>query len=283
MKFENIRVYNFEHALRGMRNPKNSWHLSDSMFGIAGWDNAHEYAKEVAYSWGYFLAPEDEDEEERTRIIEEKLQWLNDNYRIHIDDDYVEFACIGPKDMRLAKALIQGGSEHRKFLRQIMVTVDITAPLYWWKEFDTYKVGTTANSTSTMHKLTSKPITIDCFEIDDYNENLPIGYVLGQKDTADVGVFVEDHIDFLEELRQKYLETNDKAYWKELVRWLPESWLQTRTVTMNYENLLSMVHQRKHHKLCEWSSDTDTYHYPSFIKFVRSLPYANDFIFVNED
>lgn len=277
MKFENIRVYNFEHALRGMRNPKNSWHLSDSSFGIAEWDNAHEFAKNCAWDWAYSVEPFNEDD--REMIANSYLEWLSNNYRIHIDDDYVEFACIGPKDMRLAKALIQGGSEHRKFLRQIMVTVDITAPLYWWKEFDTYKVGTTANSTSTMHKLTSKPITIDCFEIDDYDDSLHIGYVLGQKDTANVGVFAEDHIDFLEELRQKYLETNDKAYWKELVRWLPESWLQTRTVTMNYENLLSMVHQREHHKLTEWSGDEDAIVTPTFIKFAKSLPYAQDFIF----
>ena len=275
---DNIRVFNFEGALRGMRNPKNSWHLSDSMFGIAEWDTAYNCAKEVAYSWAYHVEPYDE--EMRPVIANNYLEWLSNNHRIHVDEDYVEFACIGPKDMRLAKALINGGSEHRKFLRQIMVTVDITAPLYWWKEFDTYKVGTTANSTSTMHKLTSKPITIDCFEIDDYDDSLTLEH---RPYGTDIGIIVDDLIDDLEALRQKYLETNDKAYWKELVRWLPESWLQTRTVTMNYENLLSMVHQRKHHKLVEWSSDTDTYHHPSFIKFARSLPYADDFIFVNED
>ena len=133
MKFENIRVYNFEHALRGMRNPKNSWHLSDSSFGIAEWDNAHEYAKECAWAWAYSVDPFEE--EEREMIANNYLEWLSDNYRIHSDEDYVEFACIGPKDMRLAKALINGGSEHRKFLRQIMVTVDITAPLYWQNSF----------------------------------------------------------------------------------------------------------------------------------------------------
>ena len=280
MKFENIRVYNFEHALRGMRNPKNSWHLSDSFFGIAEWDDAYRYAQECAYSWAYFNKPEG-DEDVSITSIDQYLEWLSKNHRIHIDDDYVEYACIGPKDMRLAKALINGGSEHRKFLRQIMVTVDITAPLYWWKEFDTYKVGTTANSTSTMHKLTSKPITIDCFEIDDYDDSLHIGSVPGTGDPYCVGVFTEDFIDFLENLRLTYLETNDKAYWKELVRWLPESWLQTRTVTMNYENLLSMAHQRKHHKLVEWSG-ADDYANESFIKFAHSLPYADDFIFVNE-
>ena len=276
MKFENIRVFNFEGALRGMRNPKNSWRLSDSKFGIDEWDNTYALANEVAHNW-VEMYPEDYTD---IQNIVDKTEELFECGRIYTEGDICEYAFIGPKDMKLAKALINGGPEHRKFLRQIMVTVDITAPLYFWKEFDTYKVGTTANSTSTMHKLTSKPITIDCFEIDDYDdsltlENRPYAY--------DIGIIVDDLIDDLEALRQKYLETNDKAYWKELVRWLPESWLQTRTVTMNYENLLSMVHQRKHHKLVEWSSDTDTYHHPSFIKFARSLPYADDFIFVNED
>jgi hypothetical protein len=183
-------------------------------------------------------------------IANNYLEWLEKNHRIHIDENYVEYACLGPKDMKLAAALIHGGSEHRKFLRQIMVTVDITAPLYWWKEFDTYKVGTTANSTSTMHKLTSKPITIDCFETDDYDDSLTLEH---RPNGTSVGIIVDDLIDDLEALRQKYLETNDKAYWKELVRWLPNGWLQTRTVTMNYENLLSMCHQREHHKLTEWS------------------------------
>ncbi len=276
MKFENIRVFNFEGAFRGMRNPKNSWHLSDSLFGIAEWDNVYTYAKEAAWEWAYSVEPFNEDD--REIIANNYLEWLEKNHRIYVDEDYVEYACLGPKDMKLAAALIHGGSEHRKFLRQIMVTVDITAPLYWWKEFDTYKVGTTANSTSTMHKLTSKPITLDCFELDDYDDSLPIGYVLGQKDTANVGVFTEDFIDFLEELRQKYLETNDKAYWKELVRWLPNGWLQTRTVTMNYENLLSMIHQREHHKLTEWSGSGDSFVHESFIKFAKSLPYMEDFL-----
>ena len=272
MKFENIRVFNFEGAFRGMRNPKNSWHLSDSEFGIGTWDDAYESAKNVAGVYAMI------DGEFNPDIFDNTLNWLEMNYRIHIDGDYVEYACLGKKDMKLAAALIHGGSEHRKFLRQIMVTVDITAPLYWWKEFDTYKVGTTANSTSTMHKLTSKPITLDCFELDGYDDSLPIGYVLGQKDTANVGVFTEDFIDFLEELRQKYLETNDKAYWKELVRWLPNGWLQTRTVTMNYENLLSMCHQREHHKLTEWSGSGDSFVHESFIKFAKSLPYMEDFL-----
>lgn len=130
-----------------------------------------------------------------------------------------------------------------------------------------------------MHKLTSKPITLDCFEIDDYDDSLITNHTLNP---TPVGVFTDDFIDFLENLRQNYLETNDKKYWKELVRWLPESWLQTRTVTMNYENILSMVHQREHHKLTEWSGDGDNFINESFIKFAKKLPYANEFIFINE-
>ena len=175
---------------------------------------------------------------------------------------------IGENDLSLAQRLIKGGSEHRKFLRQIMVSVDITAPLYWYKEFDTYKVGTTANSTSTMHKLTSQPITIDCFEIDDLSEHL----IWTCENDLPWGIqsTVKTFIQALEDLRRMYLETKDKRYWKELVRWLPESWLQTRTVTMNYENIRNMYFQRKNHKLTEWSK--------SFIEWVESLPYAKELI-----
>ena len=170
--------------------------------------------------------------------------------------------------MGLAKRLIAGGSEHRKFLRQIFVTVDITAPLYYFKEFDTYRIGVTENSTSTMHKLASTPITLDCFELGDYSPELDM------IDDVPLGLRVDSFIDDLEQMRQKYLMTNDKRYWKELVRWLPNGWLQTRTVTMNYENLLSMYHQRRNHKLTEWSID--------FINFIKSLPYASDFLIPDE-
>ena len=173
--------------------------------------------------------------------------------------------------MKLAQTLIKAGNEHRKFMRQIFVSVDITAPLYWWKEFDTYKVGTVANSTSTMHKLATTPITLDCFEIDDYDRNLSLADNPKDDDGLDnISTFEEDIIYVLENIRQKYLETKDKRYWKELVRWLPESWLQKRTITMNYENIRNMYFQRKNHKLTEWSE--------SFIKWVGSLPYAEDLI-----
>ena len=177
---------------------------------------------------------------------------------------------IGENDLDLAKRLINAGSEHRKFMRQIFVSVDITGPLYWWKEFDTYKVGTVANSTSTMHKLASTPITKECFEIDDYKPELDYnGKALGN--------MIDAHIAFLEEMRVKYLETKDKDYWKELIRWLPSSWQQTRTVTMSYEKLLAMCStgQRRFHKLTEWSE--------SFIAWARTLPYAQELLFPDEE
>lgn len=203
---------------------------------------------------------------------------------------------VGENDMKLAQALIRGGSEHRKFLRQIFVSVDITAPLYWWKEFDTYKVATVANSTSTMHKIASAPITIDCFEIDDYNPRLQL------IDPTHLNVRTASFIEDLEQLRQLHLmhlekskkdylseekrekhKTEAKYYWKELIRWLPESWLQKRTVTMNYENLLAMCSkgQRRHHKLNEWSG-IDNSNLNNFISWARTLPYAQEFIFIDE-
>ena len=234
MKFENIRVYNFENALRGMRNPLASWKKIDSEFGV------------------------------RPRVEVPEGAVITHGY----ENGLCEYAKIGPNDMGLAKRLIAGGSEHRKFLRQIFVTVDITAPLYYFKEFDTYRIGVTENSTSTMHKLASTPITLDCFELGDYSPELDM------IDDVPLGLRVDSFIDDLEQMRQKYLMTNDKRYWKELVRWLPNGWLQTRTVTMNYENLLSMYHQRRNHKLTEWSID--------FINFIKSLPYASDFLIPDE-
>lgn len=233
MKFENTEVWGFEHALRGMRNPKNSLNKSDSYY--------------------------------------------DDNNNL----------VIGENDMKLAQTLIKSGSEHRKFMRQIFVSVDITAPLYWWKEFDTYKVGTTANSTSTMHKLATTPITLDCFEMDDYEEycNFHSDF-LGEDglsaDDCESMIFCQ-WIPLLEGLRKKYLETKDKRYWKELIRWIPESWLQKRTVTMTYENLLAMCSkgQRRFHKLNEWSGQ-DNPNVPNFILWARTLPYAQYLIFIDE-
>lgn len=217
MKFENTEIWGFRHALRGMRNPMESWSKSDS--------------REVS--------------------IDSCLMGKDGEYK----DSPISFYRLGENDFSLAQRLIKAGGEHRKFLRQIFVSTDITAPLYFFKELDTYKVGTVSNSTSTMHKLASTPITLECFETGDFDE------------TA-VNFSVEQLLTSLDELRLKYLSTKDKRYWKELIRWLPESWLQTRTITMNYENILNMYHQRKNHKLSEWHK---------FCELVLTLPYAREF------
>ena len=182
--------------------------------------------------------------------------WNKSNSVFNGFNGKIENTVIGKNDLALMQKLIKAGSEHRKFLRQILVSVDITAPLYWWKEFDTYKVGTVANSTSTMHKLADTPITLDCFEMGDY-----------------CGFFEtpwKNLIALLEQCRKEYNETKDRRYWKELIRFLPESWLQKRTITMNYENILNMYRQRKNHKLTEWSK--------SFCDWVKTLPYAEELI-----
>lgn len=250
MKFENTEVWGFQHAIRGMRNPLESWDKSGTFTCFNGSGNCEKcrfYTKD-ADNFG----------------INEGC--LNEE----VLDEYKSVTVICENDLRLAQKLIRAGSEHRKFLRQIFVSVDITAPLYWWKEFSTYKVGTVANSTSTMHKLASTPIDFNCFEMGDF-------FNIDYKDkqlTYNSKLFWEDLIDHLEALRQTYLETKDKRYWKELIRLLPESWLQTRTVTMNYENLLSMIRQRKNHKLSEWSID--------FINWVKTLPYAEELLFLEK-
>ena len=285
MKFENIRVFNFENALRGMRNPKNSWHLSDSKYGICKFSDYLDIVSDcVSKYWDeYDMGTGDDDKD--YPAFDDMCNDMDKNILIHADNDFVEYAAIGPKDMRLAQNLIKAGPEHRKFLRQIFVSVDITAPLYWWKEFDTYKVGTVANSTSTMHKLTSQPITIECFEIDDWDESFSYNQngIIRTQNSADNDIIKNVLIPWLEGLRLKYLETKDKKYWKELVRWLPEGWLQTRTVTLNYENLLSICSksQRRFHKLNEWSGMDDNT-VDNFIKMARELPYASYFIFIDE-
>ena len=177
---------------------------------------------------------------------------------------------IGENDMKLAQKLVLAGTSHSKFMRQIFVSVDITAPLYWWKEMDQYRIGVTTNSCSTMHKLSTTPIKLDCFEIGDYESDFRL---IGKYDGLEYNfndTFITELIDWLEQLRLKHLETKDKKYWKELIRWLPESWLQTRTTTMSYENIRSMYLQRKNHKLTEWSVD--------FIEWIESLPYSKELI-----
>ena len=239
MRFENAKVFNFEGAFRGMRNPKESWSLSDSLpINVNGtWLTDDEKKKE------YFL-----------------------QYGVNFN--------IGEKDLKLAQRLIKAGTEHRKFMRQIFVSVDITAPLYWFKEYDTYKISTVSNSTSTMHKCDSKPIDITFFETDDYHPEI----------IEELGYDVEKNIiGMLETLREEYKRTGDKKYWKELIRWMPNGWLQTRTCTFNYENLLGMCSkgQRRYHKLNCWSG-IDNRELPNFISFARDWPYAQELIFIDE-
>lgn len=259
MKFENIVVFNLEGALRGMRNPLNSWAKSDSHYCLPNECVTCKYcdyqdAKNDLYNW---------------EACAKYVDWTP--YR------------IGENDMNLAQRLIKGGPVHAKFMRQIFVSVDITAPLYWWKEMDTYKVGTVANSTSTMHKLASTPITIDCFEIDDYSGELEVVPMTGglSEDGEtynacfgyDINDIWESFIEDLEKLRQLYNKTKDIRYWKELVRLLPESWLQKRTWTANYEVLRNIYHWRRTHKLSEWQKFCT--------EFIKTLPYAKELILFN--
>ena len=167
---------------------------------------------------------------------------------------------IGEIDLSLAHRLAVSGSDHRKYLRQVFVSVDITAPIYWWKEFDTYKVGTTANSTSTMHRIHSKDFSRDDFSTDHMTEG-----ALGALDNM---------ISFLEESRIKFTETKDKKYWYDIIQLLPSSYNQMRTVTLNYENLINMYYARRSHKLDEWHA---------FCDWIRSLPYASELILIKEE
>ncbi|MBQ3955079.1 MAG: hypothetical protein II680_04260 [Clostridia bacterium] len=201
LKCERTAVMNLENALRGMRNPLNSWAKSDS-----GYDE---------------------------------------------DGNFV----VGEADLGLAVRLAKSGSDHRKYLRMIFVSVDVTGPLYWWKEYDTYKVGTVANSTSTMHRIHSKPFGREDFSCDRM---------------SDVALHCLDQtIEVLEERRLKYVETKDTAYWHDMIQLLPSSYNQMRTTTLNYETLVNIYYARRNHKLPEWHVYCD---------WIRSLPYAKELI-----
>ena len=203
---ERVSVMNIENAIRGARNPMNSWDRMDS-----------EYDEEGNY-------------------------------------------LLGENDLDLAKRLAHAGSDHRKFLRQIFVSVDITAPLYWWKEFDTYKVGTVANSCSTMHKIHSK-----AFERDDFSH-----------DRLDEGGLrmLDATIEYLEAERQKFCaDKTDRQSWHNMIQMLPSSYNQMRTVTLNYENLINIYYARKSHKLAEWHTVCD---------WIASLPYAKEIILIKD-
>lgn len=210
IKVENIETWGFEHAIRGMRNPLNSWDKSDSYFGCG---------------------------KNKCRRCIDYCDWREKNF------------ILGKNDFGLMRKLFKAGNEHRKYLRQIFVSMDITAPLYWWKEFDTYKVGTVANSCSIMHKIHAKEFTLDDFS----HEHL----------TGDAKCFLENTIDYLNMSRERYLDTSNKLYWWQMIQLLPSSYNQKRTITMNYENVVSMIHQRGNHKLDEWRE---------FTNILRDLP-----------
>ena len=204
--FNRVYVMNLENAIRGARNPMNSWARSDSYY-------------------------------------DENGQYI-----------------LGENDLSLAKRLRNAGtSDHRKYLRQVMLSVDITAPMYWWKEYDTYKVATVANSTSTMHKIHSKPFEIEDFSHDHLTEN-------GLK-------VLKGLVDEMEKIRLEYVETKDKALWYDLIQLLPSSYNQMRTCTLNYETLINIYKSRKHHKLEEWRS---------FCEGIETLPYAKELIIAEE-
>ena len=212
MKFEHTEVFNFEGAFRGLRNPMNSWNKSDSYFGMIDTTNDYECEYEIAEKYVMKDHPEyynndnennDNDyDNSRIKLEDKYAEWLIKNGILERDSDWGPYiaAYIGPNDLALAQKLIKSGPEHRKFLRQILVSVDITAPMFWWSEFDTYKIGTTANSTSKMHKLASTPITLDCFETDDMQDVII-------KDSPDPTFIVTSNyaancfINWLEELR----------------------------------------------------------------------------------
>ena len=226
MKFENTEVWGFEHSLRGMRNPLNSWHRSDSGTNYDCMNGCREDCPHL---------------------------------NMDCDEEYCDEFRIGQNDMKLAQTLIKAGNEHRKFMRQIFVSVDITAPIYWWKEYDTYKVGTVANSTSTMHKIHSKPFEMSDFSVDHCTDA-----------ALDM---MQKNIDFLEGVRREFVETKDKNLWYSLIQLLPESYNQMRTCTFNYENLAGMYYSRRNHKLAEWHT---------FCDWALGLPYFKELLVQEE-
>lgn len=234
IKVENIDVWGFEHAIRGMRNPMNSWDKSDSGYCIGASERCDTCDLRPSDDYApCYLA---------NRMKGKKF-------------------VLGKNDLDLMKRLYKAGPEHRKYLRQIMVSLDITAPLYFWKEFDTYKVGTTANSCSTMHKIAAKE-----FELDDFShEHIEVGM------SSDIWLnCLYQTIDVLNIAREEYLKTKNKDYWWQMIQLLPSSYNQKRTITMNYENVISMLHQREGHKLDEWNT--------LLKEFKEKLPYIKEIV-----
>lgn len=225
IKFENVEVMGWEAAIRGMRNPMNSWEKSDS---------------------GWFSSEDD--------MGVDYVQ-----YDSHSDPSELYF--IGPNDKKLMKRLAKAGIDHRKFMRMITVYVDITAPLYWWKEFDTYKIGTVANSCSTMHKIAAKEFTLEDFS----HEHLFTEENLRYEAEPDSLKLLNTIINALNVYRLAYLEEGDKSIWWQMIQLLPSSYNQRRTVMLNYEVLANIYKSRKNHKLDEWSV--------GFMEWIESLPY----------
>lgn len=221
IKIEKTKVYGLEAAVRGMRNPKNSWDKSDSEFYYPDCGSCRHS--------------------------------LEDNCQLY------DCTVIGENDLELMKNLSKAGTDHSKYLRFITVTADITAPLYWWKEYDTYKVGTVANSCSTMHKIHAKEFTLDDFS----HEHLTDWSHDGELCRDWLGD-LEDLIEDLNFARELYLETKNKKYWWQMIQLLPSSYNQKRTVFLNYQVLKNMYHARKSHKLDEWLD---------FCRWCKSLPY----------
>lgn len=218
IKIEKTHVDGWISAIRGMRNPMNSWVQSDSGFGCA--------------SIGRMCDDCDFD-----------YNWCGNTSKY----------LIGGKDLALMKNLVKAGTDHSKFMRMITVTCDITAPLYWWKEFDTYKIGTVRNSCSTMHKIHSKEFELDDFSHEHLNED-----VIEQP--------LQKVIDCLNFFRESYLQNKDKSDWWQMIQLLPSSYNQKATVQMNYAVIRNMYHSRKNHKLDEWSI--------GFCNWVKTLPYS---------
>ena len=225
IKLENYEVVGWEHAIRGMRNPMNSWEKSDSC---------------------YCLGPVCPDDATLNLCKYECPYYKTDS----CENAYCAPFTVGPNDHSLMIKLRNAGTDHRKFMRMITVYVDITAPLYWWKEFDTYKVGTVANSCSTMHKIHAKEFTLEDFSCEKLYD--PLG------DLRPI-------VDRLNVYRERYLETKDKNDWWQLIQLLPTSYNQKRTVMLNYEVLANIYKSRRNHKLDEWHT---------FCDWIESLPYS---------
>lgn len=273
-------VMNFKGAFRGLRNPLESHFKSDSIGDIAYFDEKHEMMAEVAESYTDALV-------ERTDVTvcaerDKRLDWFMDNSDLESgsNNDYSSFFLLGLNDLILAQRMISGGKDESKFMRQIFVSMDIDAPLYFWKEMDQYRIGCTTNSESTMHKLATTPITRECFSFDNAFNDLPInkidqsGVTKYGKDMGYVDHWhFEDGIDAIithcEELRQEYLRTKDKAYWRAMIQLLPASWNQKRTWSANYAVLRNIYFARKSHKLQEWRD---------FCDMILTLPYAHELI-----